>query len=122
MIKAYRYVIIWALFVLYLCGMNGSNIPKIKFDFVFGIDKLAHFALFGILAWLLIKASIKYHTRYEFKFIIQAVIISAVFGVFIEILQGTIFVNRSFDYEDMIADGIGAVLTIPLGLLLIKKI
>ncbi len=40
----------------------------------------------------------------------------------IEILQGTIFVQRTFDFEDMLANAIGAALTIPFALLLVKKI
>jgi VanZ family protein len=37
-----------------------------------------------------------------------AVFIGIAYGILIEFLQYAVFVNRSFDYADMIADALGA--------------
>ncbi len=121
MIKAYRYVILWALFVLFLCGINGSNLPDLHFDFVLGIDKIAHMLLFGIQAWFILKASYKNKYKSYINFAFTAAIISSLYGVLIEVLQGLLFINRTFDYADMLANAIGAFLTIPLGYLWLNK-
>ncbi len=120
--KAYKFAFGWALIILFLCGINGSSLPKIDFNFTFGIDKLAHIFLFGMEAWLLFKASIKSAKKTVLQYALQAAAISSLYGVLIEILQGTIFVQRTFDFEDMLANAIGAALTIPLALLLVKKV
>jgi VanZ family protein len=44
------------------------------------------------------------------QLIMPAFVISAVYGVIIEILQATVFINRSYDYMDMAANTIGCAL------------
>lgn len=113
LVRAYLYAGLWALLILGLCGMNGNNIPQISFDF--GIDKIAHFILFGSQSWLIL-TGIKAHTQKPLSWnqLHLAVVFSIVYGVLIEILQATIFINRTFDFADMLADAIGALLCYPL--------
>ncbi len=112
----YRFAILWAMISLTACGINGNDLPKINVDF--GMDKVAHFVLFGVQAWLIILGSrVKRKASTEkIKWISVhiAVIISLAYGIFIEILQATVFVNRSYDFADMVADGIGALFCYPL--------
>ncbi|MDP1726119.1 MAG: VanZ family protein [Bacteroidota bacterium] len=121
MIKTYRFAILWALFVLFLCGINGSNLPDLHFDFVLGIDKIAHMFLFGLQAWFILKASYKNHDKSYFVYAVTATVISSLYGILIEVLQGVLFINRTFDYADMLANAMGAFLSIPFGYLLLKK-
>jgi VanZ family protein len=110
--RKYRLSVLWALFALFLCGVNGSSLPKISFD-LFEIDKLAHMALFGIQAWIIYyegvwKAKVAEKEK-VWKVTLQAFLWSALYGALIEGLQMTVFVGRSFDWADMLADAIGAL-------------
>ena len=110
--RKYRLSVLWALFALFLCGVNGSSLPKISFD-LFEIDKPAHMALFGIQAWIIYyegvwKAKVAEKEK-VWKVSLQAFLWSALYGALIEGLQMTVFVGRSFDWADMLADAIGAL-------------
>lgn len=104
----YRFAIIWALVVLALCGMNGAYIPHFELSNLFRIDKLAHLFLFGFLSYLIAVASSKiFPHKSRFELIFPAFLIGTAYGILIEILQATVFPNRTFDYLDMLANTIG---------------
>ena len=110
-IKIYKYAYLWAIIATGLCGTNGNNIPQFSFSNLIGIDKLAHMLLFGTETFLIALASKKiYAYKSSFHIILPAFIIGTVFGIIIEILQATLFTNRSFDYLDMLANTIGCAL------------
>jgi VanZ family protein len=110
-IKTYKYAYLWAIIATGLCGTNGNNIPSFSFSNLIGIDKLAHMLLFGTETFLIALASKKiYAYKSSFHIILPAFIIGTVFGIIIEILQATLFTNRSFDYLDMLANTIGCAL------------
>ena len=95
--------------------------PQFEIDFILGIDKFAHMILFGIQAWLLVLAY-RYQNKYPMlRFAFQAAIFSTIYGAVIEVLQATIFINRSFDYADMLANASGAFLCIPLSIIFFKR-
>jgi VanZ family protein len=103
--------LLWAFFILGACGINGESIPKVSFDF--GIDKVAHFILFLVQAILIYLP--------QKKSLVWPILLSSFYGIAIEFMQMTVFVNRSFDYGDMLADAIGAMMSYPI-ILLWKKI
>ena len=110
-IKIYKYAYLWAIIATGLCGTNGNNIPQFSFSNLIGIDKLAHMLLFGTETFLIAIAFKKnYAYKSSFHIILPAFIIGTVFGIIIEILQATVFTNRSFDYLDMLANTIGCAL------------
>jgi VanZ family protein len=110
-LKLYKYAYLWAIIVTFLCGMNGKNLPHIEFDSLIRIDKLAHLILFGTETYLIAIAYKKTYTQVKInKLLLPAVLIGVVFGVIIEILQATVFPNRSFDYMDMVANTIGCLI------------
>ncbi|MFN4083891.1 MAG: VanZ family protein [Bacteroidia bacterium] len=108
-LNKYRLAYGWALFIFILCTANPSSFPDIPFEFTFGKDKIAHFALFGFQALFIILANLGSN---NFKYYISAFFISSVYGVSIEIIQGLFFANRSFDYADMLANTIGAAFVV----------
>ena len=114
MIKKYYLAILWSLISLTACGVNGNSLPKINLDI--SIDKIAHIVLFGVQAWLILMVNQKRGTGLNWKQAHIAVLIAIVYGIAIEGLQATVFINRSYDYADMVADGIGAVLCYPIAL------
>lgn len=106
-IVAFGPAVVWAFFILVGCIMNVSQFPKLYLNwFSFGIDKLAHFVLFGTQALLLNIAWVHYQKN-KFWYLIGA-IISAVYGILIEQLQGTFFIYRTYELEDMYANCLGA--------------
>jgi VanZ family protein len=118
-VKIYKYAYLWAILATFLCGTNGQNIPQFSIINLFGIDKLAHMLLFGTETFLIAITTKKiYAYQSSFRIIFPAFLIGTVFGILIEILQATVFTNRSFDYLDMLANTIGCALA---WLILIRK-
>ena len=110
-LKIYKYAYLWAILATFLCGTNGNNIPQFSFTNLIGIDKLAHMLLFGTETFLIAIATKKLDDdKNSFKLIFPAFLIGTGFGIIIEILQATVFANRSFDYLDMLANTIGCAL------------
>jgi VanZ family protein len=99
----------WALCILFLCTVDPSNLPSIKFNFVLGTDKLVHFLLFGTQALLIILPGDKTLKNY-----FTAFLISTVYGAFVEVVQGLFFTKRSFDFADMLANATGVVVILIL--------
>ena len=102
--------LVWALFILALCGLPGSDIPRLTFLDWLRPDKIVHLILFGTLSFLLIKGFTGYElnsiwTRYP-KII--SVVLSSVYGVVIELLQEYLFIDRTGDVYDALADALGA--------------
>ena len=107
-IRTYKYAYLWAIIATGLCGTNGKSLPHFDFSSLIRIDKIAHLFLFGTETYLIAIASKKNNKNIShFKIIFPAFIIGTIFGIMIEILQATVFVNRSFDYLDMLANTIG---------------
>jgi VanZ family protein len=102
----YYQAILWSFISLFACGINGKNIPHISFDI--GIDKIAHLVLFGMQSFLISYAYHKGKQRIHWNNVHLAVLIGILYGVFIEFLQYAVFINRSYDYADMLADAAGA--------------
>jgi hypothetical protein len=109
--KNYKFAYLWAILITFLCGANGNNIPHFSITNLLGFDKLAHMLLFGTETLLIAIANNKFFiNKNNFKIIFPAFLLGTIFGIIIEILQATVFINRSFDYLDMLANGIGCVL------------
>jgi VanZ family protein len=115
--------LLWALFILALCGLPGSAIPELSFLDWLKPDKIIHLVLFGVLSFLLIKGLNGYYSSS-----IQAtnaktfaVIVSSLYGVIVEILQEYFFEDRHGDMFDAIADALGALLGVPFYNFWIKR-
>jgi VanZ family protein len=75
-------------------------------------DKVLHFLMYGILAFLWI---ITFTHKFKLKriyAIVWAGIIAVVFGIIIEVLQGTVTNTRVTDQNDIIANTLGVILVI----------
>lgn len=112
--------LLWAAFILVLCGIPGSQLPEMPFWDIFSFDKAAHVAVFLVLSVLLKVAFLKQHQycNLRYKCNIIVVLIAAGYGVVIELLQAFVFAERSAEINDMIANTIGAC----LGLFVFKLI
>lgn len=104
--------ILWAIFILILCGIPGERIPELDFWKWLRPDKVVHLVLFGMQTFLAIRS---FHTQTTFSFLrkhslLLAVLISIFYGVLVEVLQAKVFIHRSGDFRDAIANSIGAFL------------
>ena len=109
MLKTYFFVITVlysiALTVVCLIDLNGVIEVKISFG-----DKIFH-----SLSYVVLTVLWYYTFYYNFKFnkgkaLIYAVVISIIFGIVIEVLQGTVTTYRSSDIIDVYANSLGAIL------------
>lgn len=101
------YAIAWALFILAACGAPPSTFEELKLEDILGYDKPIHAFLFGTQSYLLIRVL---QNQKPFPVaIVYACVISAAYGVLIEVLQKFYFEGRSYDYFDMLANTVGCL-------------
>lgn len=111
---------LWALVILILCGIPGKDIPHISFLELLSFDKFVHAGVFFVLITLCLRGFLL-QTRFlklqqSAKQI--ALVFCILYGVLMEVMQGTLFEGRSASLLDIVANSFGCV----VGLLLYKKI
>jgi len=116
--------ILWAIIILILLGLPGSDLPDTSFINIPYFDKIVHAGLFGILVFLLARGfclqnQFEYLRKY---FVMLSLIMSIFYGGLTEILQSTIFVERTTDIFDFISDAVGSAIGIFFFLYYRKKI
>lgn len=101
--------IVWAVFILVLCGIPGNQVNKVKFIDIPHLDKFVHFFLYFAFTLLLISENNKQKNfrKVTVDAILVAATISLSYGALIEILQKVLFINRGADIWDMIANTFG---------------
>jgi len=110
----------WALFILFLCGIPGKDLPDLTYWDNLSLDKVFHLILFAILVVFTI-SGFKKQTNFAFleKYAkINALTIVTFYGGLTELLQGTLFVDRKASIFDFLANFIGSL----LGMLLYNHI
>lgn len=107
--KALLPAIFWALVILGLCSIPGRDIPHISFLEMLSFDKWVHAGVFFLLVILSIRGFRLQNGSAYFKSNagFMAVGISVAYGGSLEIMQGTLFSERSADIYDFIANSFG---------------
>ncbi len=113
-LKHTKWALLWALLILILCGIPGRDIPHISFLELLSFDKFVHASIFFVLMLLTVRGFILQTT---FKQLNQspktiAFIICVAYGGLMEIMQGTLFIERSADIFDFIANSFGCTMAI----------
>lgn len=103
-LSAHRWpAVLWTLLIVLACTWPGRDLPRAP---VLGFDKIVHAGMFigwtGL--WLLLFP--------QRKFLLA--LLGLAFGVFLEFYQQWLPFNRSFDWWDAAADGLGVVLGLGL--------
>lgn len=106
-IKNFAFPLLWALFIAFLCGIPGKDIPHISFLELLSFDKFVHATLFFILVWSIYKAVNK--TNAYKQALIYALSFSIPYGGVLEILQQELFDERTADLFDFIANTFGCI-------------
>lgn len=110
--KAHKESILWALFMLVLFVLPGHKLPDIDFWELNMEDKLAHMAVFALLAGLLVWGEQRRQGTAYISLGTKAVIVilAMVFGLFTELVQDQLIPSRYGSIGDVLADAIGAIL------------
>lgn len=100
----------WAIFILIICGIPGDKIPEMTFWQWLKPDKIVHLLIFGLLSFLMIRSFLALNTGSFFykNAKMLSLLLTIFYGVLVEILQATVFIHRSGDIRDAIANSIGA--------------
>lgn len=111
--KYYGPAILWALFILIICAVPFGSLGTSPLFFP-GFDKLVHCGLFFVLSVLYCYGSIrKWQTRsIRIEIAMKNTVVLISYGALIEALQSTVFTWRSGDWNDLLADTIGACMGI----------
>lgn len=111
-LKYNKWSLLWAAIILILCGIPGRDIPHISFLELLSFDKFVHASIFFVLVLLTIrgfKMQTRFHLLRQFPDF-TAVVICVVYGGLLEVMQGTLFVERSADIYDFIANSFGCLM------------
>ncbi|MFN7014646.1 MAG: VanZ family protein [Bacteroidia bacterium] len=113
------FAIVWASVILILSLLPGEDLPEINF---WEIDKLVHALFYAVLCFSTVAAFI---TQYNFGgnrlySIFFAISLCILFGLCIEVVQGTFLESRFFDIYDLVANFIGCLLGV-IGIIVIFK-
>ncbi len=105
-----RAAFLWAILILILCGLPGNNFPKLSFLEWLRPDKIVHLIIFGVQSFLFIKGFSRQNqfpnlranaTRW-------GLLLTITYGILVEVMQATIFIGRSGDIRDALANSFGA--------------
>ena len=99
----------WALFILVLCGIPGSDMPHFNWMEIFSLDKIAHAFVFCILVVLgCIGLAKQYKVQGKRSNVIRPIFLFAlVYSPITEFLQDAVFVERTAEMLDMLANWLG---------------
>ena len=107
----YALAFVWAGCILFATLAKGATLTQLHLSDLFAFDKPIHMTLFGVQAWLIIKARAKSDRDDFMKIVLYSCIFSTFYGVLTEILQGMLVQQgRSFDYFDILADAMGCLI------------
>ena len=90
--------------IAYVCLLRE---PRVTLPPISGMDKWAHGIMYLILTWVMMWDNKKVGIKTSYSWGI-AVLFSAIFGGFIEIMQEQFFYPRTGDWKDWLADCLGA--------------
>ena len=106
--------ILWAIFILIICAIPGEKFPPLDFLQWLKPDKIIHLFVFGLLSYLTANGFARQSSFDALRSgaVLWAFVSSAAYGAIIEFLQSTVFINRSGDVRDIIANALGGLIGI----------
>jgi glycopeptide antibiotics resistance protein len=111
-LKHTKWAMLWALLILILCGMPGKDIPHISFLELLSFDKFVHASIFFVFILLTIRGFVLQTNYAKLQTSAKpiAFIICAAYGGLMEIMQATLFQDRSADIYDFVANSFGCAM------------
>ncbi len=101
--------IFWLLVITVVSGFPGDKVPKVA---IWHFDKLVHSGIYLVLTLLILMGFSNYYSiqSNRVKLGVLVVLFGITYGGFMEILQHNIFINRSGNWQDFLANGLGAII------------
>lgn len=111
-LKHTKWALLWAVLILILCGMPGKDIPHISFLELLSFDKFVHAGIFFVFILLTIRGFILQTNYLKLQQAAKPVafFICVAYGGLMEVMQGTMFEDRSADVYDFIANSFGCAI------------
>ena len=94
----------WALMILYFSLNSGVKLPSGALP----TDKIGHFGAYAVLSFLFLR-SLRSEGRTSVFTVAVALAASTLYGMLLEMLQGTFFPHRRFEWEDILANSLGVL-------------
>jgi VanZ family protein len=110
----------WLVLVTLLLLTPGNNLPK--GPSIPHLDKIVHLFLFGVLTFLWAQVgTIDAQQKICWKKLLTNILVFTIlFPIFVEYVQGFV-PNRSFEYEDIVANLIGGIIGF-IGFIILYKV
>lgn len=107
LLYTFRWAFIWLLLITWLSTSPGVSLPGFT---LISSDKLAHAAAYAVLTWLLLQGLPNAFKRWN-RLPRHAWLcgFAIAYGALMEFVQATFFPYRVFEFDDMIANAIGAL-------------
>jgi glycopeptide antibiotics resistance protein len=123
-LKHTKWAMLWALLILILCGIPGRDIPHISFLELLSFDKFVHAGIFFVLVLFTIRGFL---LQTMIRFLqtnakIVATTFCIIYGGLLEVMQGTLFQERSADMFDFIANSFGVLVGLMMYAIIENKI
>lgn len=110
-LRSLRWALLWALLILVLCLIPGSDLPQWSWADLLNVDKLVHALMFAVLVVLIVRGLRKYPSiEAGAKPVLIAMLFAIPYGGALEIMQGSLLRDRTADIGDFIANTIGCAL------------
>ncbi len=103
--------LLWTALIVLACTWPGGNLPSAP---VVGFDKIVHIGMFvgWTVLWLLLFPKNTW----------AVLLLGIAFGILLEFYQQWLPFDRTFDWWDAAADGLGALLGVGLHFILMKMV
>jgi VanZ family protein len=110
----FKLAVIWSITITVLCLLPNRNFGTTSAYLPVGFDKIVHLIFFFVLTILLFYGKIKQQESYQYRpfTVVKIILITSFIGLSIEFMQRNIFIYRSGDLFDFIADMLGVTMGI----------
>lgn len=107
-LRAWWPSVTWALLILALCLLPGSELPSWDWADLISLDKPIHAFLFGVLTLLVVRGMVPDRSLHvSTKVLVGSVLVAVGYGVAMEVMQELEALGRHGDVPDAIANTTG---------------
>jgi len=102
------YALLWFVFVFVLCSFPGNQIPNFEFLNHISFDKVIHLGMFAV-QMILIQRAFYFNQFSISNYIIPIAELLIFWGMTLEYMQTSFFINRFGEWIDSVANSFGVI-------------